>query len=128
MSEANVRTVIFAGLGAFLCFSPSWAEEAFPPISADTYRALTCPQIFRAAQEVSREGFALSGLQSGVGGSDGTATDSAVILLWPAFANGSAGMGSKLRYATDQIDALEQASIDSQCSIEFKRAAKLRTP
>jgi hypothetical protein len=120
-----MRAVIFAGFGVFLCFSPSRAEEASPSISPDTYRALTCPQIVQQARAVSRKGFVLSGLQPGTGGTDNTETNSAVIIVWPTSANGSADKTSNLRYAESQIDALEQASIASQCSIQFKRPAKI---
>jgi hypothetical protein len=72
---------------------------------------------------VSRKGFVLSGLAPGTGGSDNTNTNSATIIVWPTSENGSADKISNLRYAESQIDALEQASIESQCSIQFKRPA-----
>jgi hypothetical protein len=70
---------------------------------------------------VSRKGFVLSGLAPGTGGADTTDAKSAIIIVWPASADASADKISRLRYAESQIDALEQASIESQCSIEFKR-------
>ena len=117
-----MRAAAFAGLGVLLCFSPGWAEEVSPETLASNYRFLTCPQIVREARAVSRKGFVLSGLQPGTGGTDDTATNSAVIIVWPTSANGN------LRYAESQIDALEQASIASQCSIQFKRPARTPPP
>jgi len=66
-------------------------------------------------------------LKPGTGGTDKTETQSAVIIVWPAPTNEPADKMSKLRYAESQINALEQASIDSQCSIEFERP-KIQTP
>ena len=116
-----MRAVRFAGLAVLLCLGPGRAAEPSPAISPGSYRALTCPQIVQEARAVSRKGFVLSGLAPGTGGTDNTDTKSAIIIVWPASASGSADKMSRLRYAESQIDALEQASIESQCSIEFKR-------
>ena len=124
-----MRAIIFAGLGLMLGLGPSWAgaEGASPAISPYSYRTLTCPQIVQKAREVSREVSLLLGLQPGTGGSDNTETKSAVINVWPASANAPADKMPNLRYAESQINALEQASIDSQCSILFERPAKIQT-
>jgi hypothetical protein len=117
-----MRTAALAGLGVLLfCSSPVWAEDVFPESLAGKYRFLTCSQIVQEARSVSRKGFVLSGLQPGTGGTDNTATNSAVIIVWPALGNSSADTTAKLRYAAGQIDALEDASVASQCSIQFKR-------
>jgi hypothetical protein len=116
-----MRVVRVVGLGVLLCVGPSGAEEPSPPISPGSYRALTCPQIVQEARAVSRKGFVLSGLAPSTGGADNTDTKSAIIIVWPDSTSASADKMSRLRYAKSQIDALEQASIESQCSIEFQR-------
>ncbi len=121
-----MRAAAFASFGVLLfCSSPSWAQDASPEKLAGKYRFLTCPQIVQEARAVSRKGFVLSGLQPGTGGTDDTVANSAVIIVWPTSANGTADKISKLSYAANQIDALEQASIASQCSIQFKRPEKI---
>src|SRR6185437_6929123 len=122
-----MRVVLCAGFGVLLSLGPTRAQEACRPISPNTYRYLTCPQIVQDARAVSRKGFILSGLKPGTGGTDKTETQSAVIIVWPASTNAPADKMSKLRYAESQINALEQASIDSQCSIEFERP-KIQAP
>ena len=116
-----MRAVRFAMLAVVLCLGPSRAEEPSAAVSPGSYRALTCPQIVQQARAVSRMGFVLSGLAPGTGGADGTETKSAIIIVWPPSVSASPDKISKLRYAKSQIDALEQASIESQCSIEFQR-------
>lgn len=115
-----MRAIVLAASGLLLSFDSSRAESALSPISPATYRALTCDQIVQEARSVSRAGFALSGLRPGTGGTDGTAAKAAIILVWPA----SPHPPSNLRYADSQMNALEEASIGSQCSIDFRRPAK----
>jgi hypothetical protein len=120
----KLRAIIFSGFGLLLSLTSSWAEGAMPPISSGTYRALTCAQIVQEARSLSRRGFEMSGLPPGTGGTDSTGVKSAVIIIWPATPTATAGTLSSLRYAASQMDALEQASIESQCSIDFQRPAK----
>jgi hypothetical protein len=115
-----LAALVLAALGLLLGPTSGRAEGTLAPISPATYRALTCDQIVQEARSVSRAGFTLSGLRPGTGGTDGTDTKAAIILVWPA----SPHPPSNLRYADSQMDALEQASITSQCSIDFQRPAK----
>ncbi len=59
-------------------------------------------------------------MQAGTGGSDGSETKSAVVIVWPTMATNS----EQLAYADSEMNALEQASIGGQCSIQFKRPSK----
>jgi hypothetical protein len=120
-----MRAAVLVGLGALANVGSSWAGEVPSPISPDRYRALSCGQIVQEARAVSRRGFVLSGLQPGTGGTDITETRSAVIFVWPASTNTSAEKMVNLRYAESQIAALEQASVASQCSIQFQRPDKI---
>jgi hypothetical protein len=120
-----MRATVLVGLAVLISVGPSWAGEAPIPISPDSYRALTCAQIVQEARAVSRKGFVLLGLQPGSGGTDLTETRSAVIFVWAASTIASAEKMVTLRYAESQIAALEQASVASQCSIQFKRPEKI---
>jgi hypothetical protein len=74
---------------------------------------------------ISRQGFAASGLPVGRGGSDATETAPAVVIVWPLSSKiGDKQQSDKLALAENQINALEQASIASQCSIRFQRPSK----
>jgi hypothetical protein len=122
--KIKMRVIILAAFGVLLSFTPSLAQGALEPISPVTYQRLTCPQIVQEGRSISRKGFALSGLRPGTGGSNVTATNSAIVIVWPAPLNASAEKMANLRYADTQMDALEQASIASQCSIQFQRPPK----
>jgi hypothetical protein len=117
-----MRIIMIAGL--MLLFSPRPGLTEPAPISPTTYRDFTCAQLAHEGHVVSRKGFLLSGLQPGTGGTDTTEVKSAVIIVWPAAKNLSADKLSDLKYAASQIDALEEASVASQCSIQFQRPAQ----
>src|ERR1700742_2057036 len=117
-----MRVMVIAGLTLLL--SPCAGSAQSAPISPRTYRDFTCAQLVQEGRAVSRKGFLLSGLQPGNGGTDSTEAKSAVIIVWPASKNSSVERLSALKYAESQIDALEEASVASQCSIQFQRPAR----
>jgi hypothetical protein len=115
---------IIAAFAVVLSFSPSKAEDSSEPISAAAYQKLSCLQIAEEGRSVSRKGFALSGLQPGTGGSNITETKSAVVIVWPTLRNVGAENVARLRHADRQMAALERASVESQCSIQFQGLLK----
>ena len=93
---------------------------AYTPSS--DYRKLTCPELEQEGRAISKRGFMLSGLKAGPGGRDGTETAPAIVIVWPGTSPvGDKQQSEKLALAFKQMDAIEQASIGSQCSIRFQR-------
>lgn len=115
-------TIVLTAFGALMSCLPASAQQTPDMVPPLTYRNLTCPQIVQEGRSVSRNGFALSGLQPGTGGSDLTQSTSALIIFWPIQTD-PAKLAS-LRYANSQMDALEEASVRQQCSIQFLRQPK----
>jgi len=118
-----MRTTIFVALGAVLSCTASLAQGVAENVSPTTYQNLTCPQIVQEGRSVSRKGLTLSGLRPGTGGSDATDTKSAVVIVWPS-SPVSGEEVAKFARADSQMDALERASVGSQCSIQFQRPPK----
>jgi hypothetical protein len=119
-----MRTFNFVAFVAVLGCTQSLAQNS-PDVSPTTYQNFTCLQLAHEGRSISKKGFALSGLESGKGGSDATETTSAVVIVWPT----SRSVGDKQRlanlaHADSEMNALEQASIESQCSIRFQRPPK----
>jgi hypothetical protein len=109
-------------IAAFGCTSAVAAEPASYSSLAGEYRNLTCAQLAQEGHAISKRGFALSGLKAGLGGTDGTATAPTTVIVWPATASVDDKQRSEnLALALRQMDAAEQASIASQCSIQFLR-------
>ena len=115
-----MRALVFAVFGAVLGYSPSFAQNSPEKISSSSYNNLTCLQIAQEGRSISKKGFVLAGLQAGTGGSGGSETKSAVVIVWPTAATN----GEQLAHADREMNALEQASIGSQCSIQFQRPPK----
>ena len=106
-------------LAAVLSFTA--AALAQDSLSGD-YRKLTCPQLEQEGRAISKRGFKLSGLEAGLGGMDGSKTSPAIVIVWPSAAPVGDGKRSEtLAVALRQMEAVEQASIASQCSIRFQR-------
>lgn len=86
------------------------------------YRKFTCAELAQEGRAVSRNGFMLSGLKAGSGGADSTETAPAIVIVWPSTSPvGDKQRSEGLALAFKQMDAIEQASIQSQCSIRFQR-------
>jgi hypothetical protein len=87
------------------------------------YRKLTCSQLEQEGRAISKRGFTLSGMQAGPGGVDGSKTASAVVIVWPSTPlGGDRKRSDSLAAALRQMEAVEQASVESQCSIRFQRS------
>jgi hypothetical protein len=110
---------------AALSCAPGLAQTLPDSVSSSTYREFTCLQLAQEGRAISKRGFVASGLKAGQGGSDATNTAPAVVIVWPAASHvGDKQRSDKIASANNEMDALEQASIASQCSIRFQRPSK----
>jgi hypothetical protein len=117
--RSSVRFVGIAALAtAVLSCTAALAESS---LSSD-YRKLTCSQLEQEGRAISKRGFVLSGLDAGLGGVDGTKTAPAIVIVWPSNPAIDGKRSENLALALRQMDAVEQASIASQCSIRFQRS------
>jgi hypothetical protein len=94
------------------------------PASAPSpdYRNLGCPELVQEGRALSNRGFVLSRLKAGLGGTDGTETAPAIVIVWPVTSSvGDKQRSENLALAFKQMDAIEDASVRSQCSIRFQR-------
>jgi hypothetical protein len=108
----------FVGIAALAtAILSATAASAQSSLSSD-YRHLTCAQLEQEGRATSKRGFVLSGLDAGMGGVAGTRTAPAIIIVWPSI---EGKHSESLALAIKQIDAIEQASVASQCSIRFQR-------
>ncbi len=96
------------------------AQELPAYSSSSDYRKLTCTELAQEGRAISKRGFMLSGLKAGLGGSDGTKTAPAIVIVWPATSPVGDGQRSEnLALTLKQMEAVEQASMESQCSLRF---------
>ncbi|MGO8909742.1 MAG: hypothetical protein ACLQDM_10540 [Bradyrhizobium sp.] len=115
-----IGIVTFASAVLSCCAGLAQSTPEYIPSS--DYRKMTCPELEQEGRAISKRGFALSGLKAGLGGSDGTKIAPAIVIVWPVTSPiGDKQKSDNLALALKQMDAIEQASIASQCSIRFQR-------
>jgi hypothetical protein len=117
-----MRAISIVTSAVVLSCTPGMAQTSPKFVPSSVYHAFTCDQLVQEGRAVSKKGFAASGLRAGQGGSDATATASAIVIVWPEKARGvDKQQSDNLALADGQMNAIEQASVESQCSIRFQR-------
>lgn len=93
-------------------------------VSPITYQSFSCRQIGEEAQRVSSRAAELTGVQDKNAENDAVATGVALVLFWPAafFISGDKETTAELARLKGELEALEQASIQKNCSINFEKA------
>ena len=118
-----MRILGIVALGAALggCASSS-AEIAPAYISPVMYQQYTCQQLALEAQAVTSRAGIVSGAQDQKRSNDGLATAAAVVIFWPAafFVGGNGQTAAELAQLKGQMVAIEQASIQKKCAIQFQ--------
>jgi hypothetical protein len=118
-----VRLIGIVMFAAALGGTPGLAQTPLVNAEANSYRKMTCLQLAQEGRAVSKRGFAASGLPAGRGGTDTTELIPAIVFVWPVSSQASDKQPSdKLALVNHQMVALEQASIERQCSIRFQRS------
>ena len=102
------------------CASKS-SEVAPAYVSPLIYESYTCPQLAQEAQSLSSRAAIAAGAQDKRRTNDTIATTVGVILFWPSlfFINGDGAKAVELANLKGQMDALEQASIQKNCGLQF---------
>jgi len=117
-----MRFIGIVTLTAALSCTPGLAQTSPTKASANAYREFTCRQMAQEGRAISKRGFAASGLPAGRGGADSSELAPAVVIVWPVSSQaGDRQQSDKIALANKEMDALEKASIESQCSIRFQR-------
>ena len=117
--RTSMRAIVLSLFGALLSCGLCLGQTLH--VSPDLYRKLTCLQIAQEGQRISRQGFALVGLPAGNGGIESSRSSSATVIVGPTPSHLTGEKLAELAQAAGQMNALEQASINSQCSIDFQR-------
>jgi hypothetical protein len=105
------------------CASKS-ADIAPAYVSPLQYQSFTCPQLTAEAQRVSAAAAVAAGQQDSQATKDAVATTVGVIIVWPALflIQGDKQNAAQLANLKGQMDAIEQASIQKNCGIQFRAA------
>jgi hypothetical protein len=119
----NMRNLGIVVLGAALagCASSS-ADITATYVSPVQYSSYNCQQLGLEAQSVSARAAALSGAQDSQRTKDQWSTAAAVVIFWPAafLVGGDKQTAAELANMKGQMVAIEQASIQKKCAIQFQ--------
>src|SRR5262249_8326825 len=91
-------------------------------VSPFQYQGYTCQQLAQEAQAVSAKAAELSGAQDQKRTNDQIATGVAIVVFWPAafLVGGDGQVAAQLAQMKGQMNAVEQASINKNCGIQFR--------
>jgi hypothetical protein len=103
--------------------SPAFGTPPSTYFSSGQYRDFTCPQLAQEAQKVSARVMVLSG-ERPTSSHPAVVADDENVVAWPSALDDSGKQASgEIAAAKEQMLAIEDASIQSQCDIEFVRSA-----
>ena len=107
------------------CASSS-ADISASYVSPVLYQNYTCPQLAQEAQAISTHAAQVSGAQDKKHTTDALVTTAAIVVFWPAafFVSGDGPTSAELANLKGQMTAVEQASIQKRCGIQFQRPAE----
>jgi hypothetical protein len=92
-------------------------------VSSVMYQNHSCAQLAAEAQGISARAAQVSGAQDQKRTNDQIATGVAIVVFWPAafLVGGDGPMAAELANLKGQMVAVEQASIQKNCGIQFQR-------
>ncbi|SDO03799.1 hypothetical protein SAMN05216360_11413 [Methylobacterium phyllostachyos] len=107
-------------LGACASSSDKVAATYISPIQ---YSSLTCPQIREESARVANRASIASGVQDDQRKTDQVVTVVGAVVFWPSlfFLQGDNQKTAELARLKGEMEALEQASIQRNCGIEYRR-------
>ena len=98
-------------------------------VSPVMYQNHTCQQLAAEAHGISTRAAQVSGSQDQKRSNDQIATGVAIVIFWPAafLVSGDGPQAAELANLKGQMVAVEQASIQKKCGIQFQAQTKKRT-
>jgi hypothetical protein len=119
----NQLSVVIGVLALAGCASKA-ADIAPSYVSPLQYQSYNCQQLAAEAQRVSQAAAVASGTQDSQATKDAVATTVGVIVFWPTLflVGGDKQNAAQLAELKGEMDAIQQASIQKQCGIQFRTA------
>ena len=111
-----------AGVAVLAGCASSSSDISPAYVSPVAFQSYTCQQLAQEAQAISQRAATLSGAQDKQRTNDGWATAAAVVIFWPAafFVGGDKQTAAELAQMKGQMVAIEQASVQKNCGIQFQ--------
>lgn len=128
MGKQIIAAVAAAAMVAACASKSSDITAAY--ISPVSYQNYTCQQLGQEAQAVSSRAAVVAGAQDQKRSNDQVATGVAIVIFWPAafLVGGDGPTAAELSQLKGQMVAIEQASIQKKCGIQFQQIAPAPPP
>jgi hypothetical protein len=117
----NILTIAVACLATAGCArNASKIDAAY--VSPLQYNSLTCEQIAEESARVASRAAQVTGQQNKQASNDAVAMGVGLVIFWPAlfFVGGKNDKSGEVARLKGEMDALEQASIQKGCGIQFR--------
>lgn len=117
-----IASVITGSLLSACATNPDNITAAY--VSPGLYNTYSCAQLREEASRVSARAAQITGAQSSKATSDAVVMGAGLILFWPAlfFIKGDGTTAVEVARLKGEMEAVEQASIQKKCGIQFQRA------
>jgi len=126
-----MRTIVLFGAAVLIAGCASKSSEITPAyVSPIMYQNHNCPQLAMEAQGISQRAAAVAGAQDQKRTNDQIATGVAIVVFWPAafLVGGDGPQAAELANLKGQMVAIEQASIQKKCGIQFQQITPTPPP
>lgn len=120
--ETRISSLGVLALGLAGCAS-SADDIGASYVSPVAYENYSCQQLAREAQAVSTRAAQAAGVQNKAHTTDAVVTTVGLVVFWPSlfFLKGDGQQTAELANLKGQMNAIEQASIQKNCGIQFQR-------
>jgi hypothetical protein len=119
-----MRNLVVAAVAALVLAGRASASNDIQAsyVSPVQYSAYTCQQLGLEAQALSQRAAIVAGAQDEKRSNDQVATGVAIVVFWPAafLVKGDGQTAAELANLKGQMVAVEQASIQKKCNIQFQ--------
>ena len=118
-----VSATILIGLVAVAGCATKAKDVSAAYVSPTMFQSFSCEQLKVEAERVSARVQELTGVQNKKARDDAVATGLAIVVFWPAvfLVKGDNSSTAELGRLKGQMDAVEQASIQKKCNLQFQR-------
>lgn len=119
--EAVAVVALLGGLVAGCASSSEKIQAAY--VSPIQYQSYSCHQLGEEASRISSRVNQLAGVQDQKATNDAVATGVAIVVFWPAafFIGGNDQTTAELARLRGEFEAIEKASIQKNCGIQFRQ-------
>ena len=125
MGEISLKKLVVVAVASALAACASKSENiAAAYVSPMQYSNYNCAQLSAEASRISARAVQVTGAQDSKATGDTVAMTVGMVVFWPAlfFLKGDGTTAAEVARLKGEMEAIEQASIQKKCGIQFKRA------